>query len=51
MDGKHSKKGNDVSVNAVQSTSEDRIEQLIASALEEFAINFKSVHNHITNCQ
>ena len=37
VDGKHSKKGNDVSVNAVQSTSEDRIEQLIASALEEFA--------------
>ena len=31
------KKGNDVLVNAVQSTSEDRIEQLIASALEEFA--------------
>ena len=37
VDGKQSKKGNDVSVNAVQSTSEDRIEQLIASALEEFA--------------
>ena len=37
VDGKHSKKGNDVSVNAVQSTSEDKIEQLIASALEEFA--------------
>ena len=36
-DGNHLKKGNDVSVNAVQSTSEDRIEQLIASALEEFA--------------
>ena len=37
VEGKQSKKGNDVSVNAVQSTSEDRIEQLIASALEEFA--------------
>ena len=37
VDGKQSKKGNDVSVNAVQSTSEDRIEQLIASALKEFA--------------
>ena len=37
VDGKQSKKGNDVSVNAMQSTSEDRIEQLIASALEEFA--------------
>ena len=37
VDGKQSKKGNDVSVNAVQSTSEDSIEQLIASALEEFA--------------
>ena len=37
VDGKQSKKGNDVSVNAVQSTLEDRIEQLIASALEEFA--------------
>ena len=37
VDGKQSKKGNDVSVNAVQSTSEDRIEQLMASALEEFA--------------
>ena len=37
VDGKQSKKGNDVSVNAVQSTSEDRIEQLIASAIEEFA--------------
>ena len=37
VDGKQSKKGNDVLVNAVQSTSEDRIEQLIASALEEFA--------------
>ena len=37
VDGKHLKKGNDVSVNAVQSTSEDRIEQLVASALEEFA--------------
>ena len=37
VDGKQSKKGNDVSVNAVQSTSEDRIEHLIASALEEFA--------------
>ena len=37
VDGKQSKKGNDVSVNAVQSTSEDRITQLIASALEEFA--------------
>ena len=37
VDGKQSIKGNDVSVNAVQSTSEDRIEQLIASALEEFA--------------
>ena len=37
LDGKQSKKGNDVSVNAVQSTSEDRIEQLITSALEEFA--------------
>ena len=37
VDGKQSKKGNDVSVNAVQSTSEDGIEQLIASALKEFA--------------
>ena len=37
VDGKQSKKGNDVSVNAVQSTSEDRSEQLIASALKEFA--------------
>ena len=37
VDGKQSKKRNDVSVNAVQSTLEDRIEQLIASALEEFA--------------
>ena len=37
VDGKQSKKENDVSVNAVQSTSEDRIEQLIASAIEEFA--------------
>ena len=37
VDGKQLKKGNDVSVNAVQSTSEDRIEQLIASALKEFA--------------
>ena len=37
VDGNQSKKGNDVSVNAVQSTSEDRIEQLIASALEDFA--------------
>ena len=37
VDGKQSKKGNDVSVNAVQSTLEDRIEQLIASALEELA--------------
>ena len=37
VDGKQSKKVNDVSVNAVQSTSEDRIEQLVASALKEFA--------------
>ena len=37
VDGKQSKKGNDVSVNAVQSTSEDRVEQLISSALEDFA--------------
>ena len=37
VDGKQSKKGNYVSVNDVQSTSEDRIEQLIASALKEFA--------------
>ena len=37
MDGKQSKKGNDVSVNALQSTLEYRIEQLIVSALKKYA--------------
>lgn len=37
VDGKKAKKGNEASVNAVQSPSEERIEQLIASALKNFA--------------
>ena len=37
VNGKQPNKGNDVSVNAVQSASEDRIERLVASALKNFA--------------
>lgn len=37
VDGKRQKKSADVSVNAVQSPSEARVEQLIASALKDFA--------------
>lgn len=37
VDGRRSKRGNDVSVNVVQAPSEARVEQLIVTALEEFA--------------
>ena len=37
VDGKKQRKGTEASVNAVQSPSEARIEQLIASALKDFA--------------
>ena len=41
VDGKKSRKGYDVSVNAVQSPSEARVEQLISSALKQFANEFQ----------
>ena len=37
VDGKKQRKGTEASVNAVQSPSEARIEQLTASALKDFA--------------
>ena len=37
VDGRRQRKGAEASVNAVQSTSEARVEQLIASALKDFA--------------
>lgn len=37
VDGKKSRRGNDISVNAVQSSSEQNVEQLISSVLKEFA--------------
>ena len=41
VDGKKARRGNEATVNAVQSPSEARIEQLIASALKEFATKFQ----------
>ena len=41
VDGKKARKGNETTVNTVQSPSEVRIEQLIASALKEFATKFQ----------
>ena len=41
VDGKKTRRGNEATVNAVQSPSEARIEQLIASALKEFATKFQ----------
>ena len=41
VNGKKARRGNEAIVNAVQSPSEARIEQLIASALKEFATKFQ----------
>ena len=41
VDGKKARRGNEATVNTVQSPSEARIEQLIASALKEFATKFQ----------
>ena len=41
LDGKKARRGNEATVNSVQSPSESRIEQLIASALKEFATKFQ----------
>ena len=41
VDGKRQRRGNEATVDAVQSPSEARIEQLIASALKEFATKFQ----------
>ena len=41
VDGKKTRRGNEATVNAVQSPSEARIEQLIVSALKEFATKFQ----------
>ena len=41
VDGRKARRGNEATVNAVQSPSEARIEQLIASALKEFATKFQ----------
>ena len=41
VDGKKSRRGNDIAINSVQPTSEARIEQIIASALKQFATKFQ----------
>ena len=41
VDGKEARRGNETTVNTVQSPSETKIEQLIASALKEFATKFQ----------